>query len=238
MKLSSKGAACLLSILLSAGAVAAAGATPGRNRSVALQRPGPAARQAAPGVPAAAVRGFDYLQDGGFEAGSPNPFWSESSTNFGSPLCTVVTCGTGGGTGPNSGDWWAWFGGIAALEEGSVSQTVAFPDNGVALVGFFVENTSCSGDFHDFVELTIDGTSLWQRDATDPTCGAVGYEPVVVDASAYADGGSHVVAFHSIINDFTTISNFFIDDVEIVSLLIFEDGFESGDASAWSAVSP
>lgn len=60
-----------------------------------------------------ALTSTDLLgKDSGFEAGTPNPYWTEASINFGSPLCTVATCGSGGGTGPHTGSWWAWFGGI------------------------------------------------------------------------------------------------------------------------------
>jgi hypothetical protein len=62
--------------------------------------------------------GANSVTDAGFEAGSPNPFWMESSTNFGSPLCTAQMCGDGGGTaGPRSGSWWGWFGGFSGGTE-------------------------------------------------------------------------------------------------------------------------
>ena len=52
----------------------------------------------------------NVVQDGGFEAGTPNPFWTEASTNFGTPLCDEAGCGNGGGTSfPLTGSWWAWF---------------------------------------------------------------------------------------------------------------------------------
>src|SRR6266508_5147335 len=56
----------------------------------------------------------NLLQDPSFEAYSPNPFWSEYSTNYGTPLCTIVDCGTGiGSAGPRTGSVWGWFGGIS-----------------------------------------------------------------------------------------------------------------------------
>ena len=47
--------------------------------------------------------------------------------------CTAA-CGTGGGIGPRTGTWWAWFGGIPdAVETGSMSQDITIPagTNGV-----------------------------------------------------------------------------------------------------------
>lgn len=57
--------------------------------------------------------GANGVTDPSFEAGSPNPFWGESSTNLGTPLCSIAGCGDGGGTvGPRTGTFWAWFGGF------------------------------------------------------------------------------------------------------------------------------
>ena len=67
------------------------------------------------------------IADPGFEAGPFGGVWTESSTNFGTPICDVGGCGTGTGTGPNSGSFWVWFGGIGAFEEASVSQSVTIP---------------------------------------------------------------------------------------------------------------
>src|SRR5687768_9202694 len=52
------------------------------------------------------------LSDGTFEAGTPWAAWTiQTSTNFGTPLCSVGSCGVGGGTAdPFAGSNWAWFG--------------------------------------------------------------------------------------------------------------------------------
>ena len=59
--------------------------------------------------------------DGTFEAGTPWPAWTtQASTNFGSPLCDTL-CGDGAGTAPPyAGSNWAWFGGVAAAETGTL----------------------------------------------------------------------------------------------------------------------
>ena len=69
----------------------------------------------------------ELVVDGSFEAGPGAGTWVEASTNFGSPLCDVPTCGTGTGTGPSDGAWWAWFGGVAGSEIGSVCQNITIP---------------------------------------------------------------------------------------------------------------
>jgi hypothetical protein len=154
----------------------------------------------------------DVVLDGGFEAGSPNPFWTEFSTNFGTPLCTVALCGTGTGTGPHAGEWWAWFGGIAAYENATMSQSVTIGNSGAASLSFWVEQFVCSGDASDYLEVNIDGNQVWVTDATDPACGVLGYRQVTIDVSAYADGGAHTLEFNSEVFG-TGNTNFFVDDV-------------------------
>jgi hypothetical protein len=70
-----------------------------------------------------AVTGSNLIKDPSFEASiSTNAYWIQSSTNFGTPLCTVGICGTGNGTaGPYSGSAWVWFGGTSSNEIGSLS---------------------------------------------------------------------------------------------------------------------
>ena len=156
------------------------------------------------------------LADPGFETGSPNASWAEASTNFGSPLCTVAGCGTGTGTGPQSGTWWAWFGGIAAPETGSVQQSVVIPA-GTATINFGYEAPVCvtANGANDFVRLLVGGTEVWRRDATSPGCNTVGYTNQSVDVSAFATGVSRVIRFESTISGVTNGSNFFIDNATL-----------------------
>ena len=157
----------------------------------------------------------DVVQDGGFEAGSPNPFWTEASTNFGTPLCTVADCGNGTGTGPLGGLWWAWFGGWDdGLEAASVSQSVTIPSGGAATLRFWAEQFVCSGSASDYLRVSIDGTQLWQTTAADPACGVLGYREIVLDVSAFADGGAHTLLFSSETLG-SAVTNFFVDDVTL-----------------------
>ncbi|HNS03001.1 MAG TPA: S8 family serine peptidase, partial [Anaerolineae bacterium] len=178
----------------------------------------------------------DVVQDGSFEVGTPNPYWTEASLNFGTPLCDVPSCGTGTGTGPLTGDWWAWFGGIAAYEAGSVSQSVTIPSGGPATLSFWVEQYVCSGAAADYLEVNMDGTQLWTTTAADPACGTLGYRQVTLDVSAYADGGAHTLEFNSEIFG-SGNTNFFVDDV----MLDAQSGPVVCDAPAnvpWLSVNP
>ena len=71
----------------------------------------------------------NMLQDPSFEASYGSSFyWSQYSTNFGTPLCIIADCNNGGGTaGPRTGSVWGWFGGVPADEIAAVWQAVNFP---------------------------------------------------------------------------------------------------------------
>lgn len=161
--------------------------------------------------------GAGPVADPSFEAGTPNPSWNEASSNFGTPICDEGTCGLGTGTGPFDGVFWTWFGGISGVTEiGSVSQDVVL-STGATQMTFWFEAIVCdSAD--DFMEVTVDGNQVFFVDGSSPLCGNLGYTQQTVDISAFADGGTHTLAFNS-----TTVStngggtNFFIDLIEIPS---------------------
>lgn len=159
----------------------------------------------------------NIIQDGSFEAGSPNPYWQEFSTNFGTPLCTVAFCGTGGGSGPHSGDWWAWFGGIDdALEVGYVRQNVTIPA-GIAVLRYWLEIPVAASQGNDYLTVMIDNTPIVTYTIASQPQFSV-YTLVQHDISQFANGAQHQVRFES-----TTyvhpleVTNFFIDDVELCS---------------------
>jgi hypothetical protein len=154
----------------------------------------------------------DVVQDGGFEAGTPNPFWNEASSNFGTPLCTAGSCGTGGGTGPHSGTWWAWFGGTPAQEVGSVDQDVTIP-SGTATLSFWLEIPVA--DTSGFMNVEIDNNVVATFTQADQGAYAT-YVQVVLDVSAYADGGTHNLEFSSTTDAGAGVLNFFVDGVKLV----------------------
>ncbi len=166
----------------------------------------------APAEPGGA--GSELVTDGGFEAGTPNPFWTETSTNFGTPLCTVATCGTGGGTGPNTGTWWAWFGGITAPETGSVSQTIAGGADDSCTLTFFLEIPAASGNGTDFLDVEIGGQTVFSVTEADDSQYTT-YNQVLVDVSTAIDGTDQILEFNSTISGTPAVTNFFVDDVSL-----------------------
>lgn len=159
----------------------------------------------------------DKPSDGGFEAGSPSPVWTEASTNFGTPICNAV-CG-GGGAAQRSGDWWAWFGGTPNFEAGTVSQDVFLAPQDTTL-SFWLTNDGCDSDpmDADFFTIEIDGTPVFFRDENSNLCDDQLYSRYLVDISAFADGASHEFVFTGTTHG-PGVSNFFLDDVQILASL-------------------
>jgi len=164
----------------------------------------------------------DVLADGDLEAGTPSTVWTESSTNFGTPICDV-NCGMGGGSGPQGGTYWAWFGGVnidslagplsTLPEVGSITQSVAIPA-GTASLEFMLELPVCDSQL-DSLSVRIDGQQLYSVDGSDAQCGIVGYQLHTVDLSAYADGASHTVIFEGVNQGSSGATNFMVDDIKL-----------------------
>jgi len=166
----------------------------------------------------------DVIQDGSFEDGTPNAFWNEYSLNFGTPLCTATLCGgTGTGTGPRTGMYWAWFGGLAAYEEGSLDQDVVLTV-GTATLTFYLEAIVCDSPA-DYLEVLIDSTQVYSVTGASALCGNLGHTLQTVDVSAFADGGTHNIMFYS--ETFANnggVTNFFVDDVMLDNTAVFCTG--------------
>lgn len=159
------------------------------------------------------------VEDGGFEDGSPNSYWDESSTNFGTPLCSVASCGSVGSA-ALSGTWWAWFGGKpGAFEEGALQQSVTI-DSGTQYLNFYLEIPTT--DTTGYLRVLMDGTNLFVATHADGSSYST-YRAVSIDISAYADGGSHTLKFESRTEAGSGSLNFFVDDV-CLSTAAFSDG--------------
>lgn len=165
-----------------------------------------------------APAGAGIVADPSFEDGTPNSFWAEASTNFGTPLCTVADCGSGTSSQPvRTGTWWVWFGGTSATETGSVSQSISIPANSNATLDFGFQAPVCvtASGANSFVEARINGAAVWRADATNALCNVTtGYALQSVNISQYA-GQTVTLSFNSTTTGGTT--NFFIDDVQVTA---------------------
>jgi serine protease len=156
----------------------------------------------------------NLLADPSFEAFTPNPYWVEGSTNYGTPLCTTALCGTGAGSAlPRTGSVWGWFGGTINNEIASLAQTITIPSGTATLQFYFYIGAAPAGSGTDDVfNAQIDSTTLFSANATQ--LGSYpGYTFISINASAFANGGSHTVRFIS--NTSGQIVNFNLDDVAL-----------------------
>lgn len=179
------------------------------------------------------MAGAPVVSDGSFEAGTPNPSWVEYSDNFGTPLCTVADCGTGGGTGPRSGTWWTWLGGFDGEETAWVEQEITIPkDASAATLKFWLEIPTCAASGIDVFEVSLDAIIVYSTDDQDVGCNQTGYQEIQLDVSSWA-GFSATLRFYASVNGqgppLSSITNFFLDDVsiEVQVPLSFTNGFES-----------
>jgi PKD repeat protein/subtilisin-like proprotein convertase family protein len=155
----------------------------------------------------------DVIIDGGFEVGGT---WIEFSSTFGTPVCDLPSCGNGTGTGPRTGSFWSWFGGIAAFEEGSMTQTVTIANNSTATLNFWLEQIVCDSP-SDFLKVAVDGDTLFTTTGASTLCGQLGYSLQTVSLNAYADGNPHTISFFSRIYGLNgNGTNFFVDDVSLI----------------------
>ena len=157
------------------------------------------------------------IADGSFEAGAGSGNWMEASTNFGTPICDVPTCGDGGGTvNPNTGDFFVWFGGANAVETGSVSQSVVITESTAATLNMMVKVADPGpGLMEDRIEISIDGDILKTITALDTVEFQADYALSSIDILAYADGNSHEIKIEGF-QTTATSSNILVDDVEMV----------------------
>ena len=182
--------------------------------------PVPHWRQSLPAAPPAAEAGAEVcdtnlLQDPSFEAYTPNPAWEEHSTNFGTPLCSVAACETDDTYAPRTGAAWAWFGGIVEQETGWLKQAVNIP-SGAATLEFYlwIGAVAAGGGADDTLRASIDSTVLFTATAAQ-AASYDAYTLVSLDASAFADGESHLVTLQA--DTAGQIIYFHVDDVALCS---------------------
>jgi hypothetical protein len=99
-------------------------------------------------------------------------------------------------------------------EEASLSQTIVIPSTSTELT-FDFELPACDS-VADYLELRIDGNTVFTVNGADPACGTVGYTRKSVDVTAYADDSPHTIQFYSeSFADNRKNTNFFVDNIVI-----------------------
>lgn len=155
------------------------------------------------------------VQDGGFERGTglSSP-WQQSSTNFGTPLCSVATCGAI--SVPRTGTWMAWFGGTHAAETATLTQTRLI-DAGAKRLTFYLWWADAPDPAATF-KVYMDGVQIFSLAGANSAPYAAGYTRVAVDVSAYADGNTHALKFEGVNVAGSASTNVFLDEVALTNL--------------------
>jgi hypothetical protein len=157
----------------------------------------------------------NVIVDGGYETGGiPSSTWDpETSTNFGTPLCDVPSCGTGGGASPpRTGNFWAWYGGIPAPETATLGQTVPIAANSTATLNFWMRIGTVSSPFTDVLNVRVDGTIV--QSFPEPTVAEGAYTLRTINLNAFANGANHAILFEYI-GPTSGTGSYVIDDVTL-----------------------
>ena len=158
------------------------------------------------------VCGVSVLVDGGFELGSPHPFWEETTSLPGPPICDDA-CSNDPGAQPYAGEWFAWFGGAQRPAQMSLSQTFSvLADTAQLRFRFAIDASSGTGD--DTFAVLVDGNTVFMRtDADETENGDYIFVPLTLDQ--WADGEPHELRFEGEVFG-AGLTNFFVDEVELV----------------------
>jgi hypothetical protein len=181
-----------------------------------------------------AFSGISQIADPSFETGPTGTAWTQTSTNFMTPLCDAAGCGTcGGPCVPNSGTWYAWFGGAGGnVEIASLEQSAVVPSGTTASINMMVKIPSPAGNgaATDGIIISVDGAPVGTITSADSTTYA-GYTMASFPINTAANGMSHVFNITGG-QAVATGANFnlLIDDITLtvngttVSLFEFETG--------------
>ncbi|MFC1464703.1 MAG: S8 family serine peptidase [Candidatus Brachytrichaceae bacterium NZ_4S206] len=149
------------------------------------------------------------IQDGSFEGGVLSAHWVQYSARFGSPLCTLGTCG---GVGPRTGTWWAWFGGTTQAEQGFLQQRKRIAP-GVKALTFWMW-WSAGHHVTSTFKISMDGKEIFSLNGATNAAYRSGWTPVAIDISAYADDNVHTLRFEQS-NQAGELTNIHLDDVSV-----------------------
>ena len=162
----------------------------------------------------------NLLRDGGFEraAGSPPvcPDWTGTSTQFGSPVCSVEACGIAGGIEARNGLFWTLFGGTAdpAGESSTMTQDLVLSLGTVAELIFFLRISAVAAPFTDLLEVRVDGDLL--AAFPEPAASESAFTFYTYPLGAYLDGGTHTLSFQFVGPAGGGFAAYNLDDVAVV----------------------
>ncbi len=166
----------------------------------------------------------NIIQDGSFEAYQypefQDPYWAQSDSAFGTPLCTYEDCDYYTVAHPYNGYSWAWFGWIGSavfpMHTASLSQTVYLPQcSNVTLQFYFWIGAAASGSgTNDVFRAKVDGVTVFSANAAQKNT-YNSYKLISVNVGSFANGANHTIEFSDVIT--TQAVTFNLDDVSLLT---------------------
>lgn len=157
----------------------------------------------------------NLVQDSSFEAGYPNNWWVEHSTNFSHLICNN-TCGNAPGVKPRTGTHFVWLGGSAAqVEIGRIYQYITIPSGKIVNLSFFMKTPTVAPNLLDYFQVVVDSTVIFNITSADSAYYKYEYREVNIDISAFADGGSHKLKFRCYQTASLGVTNYLLDDISV-----------------------
>jgi hypothetical protein len=153
------------------------------------------------------------IADGGFEAGSPNPFWSEYSQKIGTPICSYDICGNAGGAVfPHQDDYYLWFGGNLYGDNGYVEQQVTIP-RATPILTFYLWIELAGSNDTDYLRIKVDNDTVFTADVRRSNRA---YQFVAVDLNSYKGTTPHTLRIEGATHG---PANFLIDDLGLTGAI-------------------
>lgn len=152
------------------------------------------------------------LADPSLEASGPsNSPWSSTSSTFGTSFCDASSCGTcGGPCVPNTGSWYAWFGGTTNAEIGTVAQGFNATTAGVGTLTYYLK-VPMKGAIGDTLSVIMDGTAISKINTVD-SIGA--YQQMTLNVGAVTMG-SHNLTIRFQKQASAAVVNVLVDDIQL-----------------------
>ncbi|MNU83955.1 hypothetical protein D3C71_736650 [compost metagenome] len=152
------------------------------------------------------------LTDPSLEASGPaNSPWSSTSSNFGTSFCDMAGCGTcGGPCVPNTGAWYAWFGGTTNAEIGTIAQGFNATTAGAGVLTYYLK-VPMKGAIGDTLSIQMDGTTINKINTVD-SIGA--YQQMTLNVGAVTMG-SHNLTIRFQKQAGAAVVNVLVDDIQL-----------------------
>lgn len=158
----------------------------------------------------------DVVKDSSFEAGHPNVYWAEQSTNFSGVICNYLCGNCSGKCIPRSGAYFVWLGGSTTLAENSeISQNILLSNENIILLRFYLKIPYFANNQVDNMTVWMDTVLLYTIGFDSAIRFQNEYLPVEINIRQFVDEQFHELKFQCYQSANPSSSSFLIDDVSV-----------------------